>query len=145
MMSDFRVGRGVQNSVIYGRSQIDFVVLRKTRPLSVQEKTNQILALMEKDRNSCISCRLMASLHTFLHTFFLLQNFSVTCAKAFVCASVDLVDHIMENLFSTHCYYILCSSIQKFATVLCKEPYDRAALTQGKNSGTFPNPLGCLK
>ena len=77
-------------------------------------------------------------LQTFLHTLFLLQNFSVTCAKAFVCASVDLVDHIMENLFSTHCYYILCSSsIQKFATVLCKEPYDRAALTLGKNSDTF--------
>ena len=104
--------------------------------------------LMEKDWNRCILCRLMATLPSLTYLlityFFLLQNFSVTCAKAFVCASVDLVDHIMENLFSTHCYYILYSSIQKFATVLCKEPYDRAALTQGKNSGTFSNPLGCL-
>ena len=147
MMSDFRVGRGVQNSVIYGRSQIDFVVLRKTRPLSVQEKTNQILALMEKDRNSCISCRLMASLHTFfLHIFFYYRTFQLPVQRLLCVHQWIQWTTLWKTCFqhTVTSYYILCSSIQKFATVLCKEPYDRAALTQGKNSGTFCNPLGCL-
>ena len=114
MMSDFRVGRGVQNSVIYGRSQIDFVVLRKTRPLSVQEKTNQILALMEKDRNSCISCRLMASLHTFLHTFFsITELFSYLCKGFCVCISGSSGPHYGKLVFNTlllvTTYYVVVS------------------------------------
>ena len=169
MMSDFRVGRGGGNiasfmdaldQILLSCGKLDhyqfkkkttkFLPLKKSEFFNIYSKLLEfygISKLSDGKRQKSLHLMQIDGQFTYILTlFFYYRTFQLPVQRLLCVHQWIQWTTLWKTCFqhTVTSYYILCSSIQKFATVLCKEPYDRAALTQGKNSGTFCNPLGCL-